>query len=82
MRYEARDFANVISIERASKWYPRSHFSCQLHFCQNSLSTRGYNRWFFTILGQNSTHSKIDIIWKVYACWSKWFKFQLCISFL
>ena len=36
----------------------------------------------FIILGQNSTHSKIDIIWKLYSCWSQWFKLQIHISFL
>ena len=41
-----------------------------------------YNPWFFMNLGQNSTHSKIDIIWKLYLCWSQWFKFQIHISFL
>jgi len=40
-----------------------------------------YNPWFFMNLGQNSTHSKIDIIWKLYSCWSQWFKFQIHISF-
>ena len=40
--------------------------------------------WFFTILGQNSTYSKMDIIWKLYSCWSQWCKPYLhtCISFL
>ena len=27
-----------------------------------------------------STHSKIDIIWKLYSCWSQWFKFLISHS--
>jgi len=33
-------------------------------------------------LGPISSHSKIDIIWKLYSCWSQWSKFQIHISFL
>ena len=57
-------------------------FWCQSHFCQKSHSTKGYNPWFFTILGQNSTYSKMDIIWKLYSCWSQRCKSHLHISFL
>jgi len=32
--------------------------------------------------GQNSTCSKMDIIWMLYSCWSQWCKSQLHISFL
>ena len=47
-----------------------------------ALSQRLYNPWFFMILGQNSTYSKMGIIWKLCSCWSQWCKFQLHISFL
>ena len=52
-------------------------------FAKNRTQAKAiYNPRFFTILGQNSTHSKIDIVWKLYSCWSQWFKFQIHISFL
>ena len=52
-------------------------------FAKNCTQAKA-NPWFFTIVGQNYTHSKIiiDIIWKLYSCWSQWFKFQIYISFL
>jgi len=37
---------------------------------------------FFMILGPNSTHSKINIIWKLSSCLSQRCKSQLHISFL
>ena len=52
------------------------------HIFAKNCTQAKINPWFFTILGQNSTHSKIDIAWKLYSCWSQWFKFQIHISFL
>ena len=60
MRYEAGDCANVISIKRAFKRYPKVIFDAGHIFASQSEAI--YNPWFFMILGQYSTYSKIDII--------------------
>ena len=37
-------------------------------FGQKSHSTKGYNPWFFMILVQNSTYSKMDVIGMLHSC--------------
>jgi len=51
-------------------------------FAKNGIQAKAIIHGFFMILGENSTHSKIGIIWKLYSCWSQWFKFQIHISLL
>ena len=77
MRYETGNRAIVISMKTAFKRCPKMFFIVGLIFAQNR--TRPL---FFMILGQNSTYSKMDIIWMLHSCWSQWYKSQLYISFL
>jgi len=58
MRYEAGNCTIAISMKRTFKWCPKSGFQCWSHFCLKWHSNKGYNPWFFMILGQNSTYSK------------------------
>ena len=51
-------------------------------FAKNRTQAKAIIHGFSRFLGQNSTHSKIDIIWKLYSCWSQWLKFQIHTSFL
>jgi len=43
-------------------------------FAKNGTQAKAiniYNPWFFMILGQNSTYSKMDIVWTLHSCWSQ-----------